>query len=122
MFKELGNLGYDRNWVQAMGFYIAYMLLIMAIAMVLAIGISRVLPPVEGSFEAGFKLGVQTGAIIAGISCIALSLTILHQKKRSNDILLLLLALFSGGIGFLLGALGGLIPVAFLTTRKKLKK
>ncbi len=65
------------------------------------------------AYEAGFRVG-NIGAIII---CPLLSFLILKEKKLLNNFGLIILAILSGLIAVFVGAIGGLIPIAYLTTR-----
>lgn len=114
MFKDLTKLGYDRSPSQAVGFYLAYMLLLAAVAALISGIIGSFMPDEKSAFDIGLKIG----ATIAVLSCLALSLMILKEKKQLDNFSLILLSFLSGLIAIFIGGLGGLIPVAYLTTRK----
>ncbi|MBU0569816.1 hypothetical protein KKB40_03470 [Patescibacteria group bacterium] len=65
-----------------------------------------------------FDFGLRIGNIIAIIISIGLSFLILKEKKLLSNFGFILLALLSGLLALFIGGLGGLIPAAFLTTRK----
>ena len=112
MFKNLLDFGYKRTWLQAVGFYLAYFLLIIIIGFLAGALMGLIFS--GGSVSA---MGVQIGNILAIVICLALSFTILYKKNQHKNFGLVLLALLSGILAFLGGGLLGLIPAAFLTTR-----
>lgn len=101
--------------MQAIGFYIAYLVLTILVAM-LAGAIGGLIFPQTDDY---FRTGMNLGAIIAIIVSLALSLGILQKKKLTNNFILLILALVAGVLAFMGGGLLGLIIPAYLTTRKK---
>ena len=113
MFKKLMEFDYDRTPKEAFGFYVAYLVLCMLLSG-LAAGILSIFSIIDDSFQAGLRVGT----IIAVIVSVFLSLFVLSEKKLLNKFPYLLLVILSGVLAFYIGGLGGLIPVAFLTTRK----
>lgn len=111
MFKNLTNFAYQRTPKEAVGFYIAFLVLIMLIAAIMGGVLALVMP------NFSFNSGVRIGTICALISSLGLSFVILKEKKSLGNFSLILLALLSGLLSLLAGGLGGLIPVAYLTTR-----
>ncbi|MDR2431475.1 MAG: hypothetical protein LBD99_04405 [Candidatus Margulisbacteria bacterium] len=116
MFKKLTDLAYKRTGWQAAGFYLAYL--------VLGILLSGLLGGISGMFV-GAERAEYSGAVVGGTAVvfftIGLALGILQKKKLLGNFGCLLLVLFAGLLALFLGGLGGLIPVAFLTTRKPRK-
>jgi len=113
MFKHLTNFSYKRNAKEAIGFYIAYLVLIMIVGALLASALGIVMDTSD-SFTFGLKVGNVTAIIITTV----VAFLILKEKKLLSNFGYILLALLSGILAVFLGGLGGLIPVAFLTTRK----
>ncbi|HPW89969.1 MAG TPA: hypothetical protein PLJ40_00930 [Paludibacteraceae bacterium] len=105
MFKKLTDFGYQRTTKEAIGFYLAYLLMVMVVAGVLA----AILGVIVQSNDT-FNLGVKIGTTVAIIASLGISFWILKEKKLLSNFGLILLAVFIGGIG-------GLIPAAYLTTR-----
>ncbi|MCL4365610.1 hypothetical protein M1437_00060 [Patescibacteria group bacterium] len=66
----------------------------------------------------GFSSGLRIGVIVAIIACLLLSFLILKNKNRLSDPLSLVLFVLAGILAIFGGALLGLIPVAYLSTRK----
>ncbi len=114
MFKTLTDLGMKRTGKQALGFYLAYLLLFMVVGGLLGgvAGLSGVNSG-SGGFDTGMRLGVTVSVILS----LGLSILILRAKKKQNSFGLILIALLSGLLAILGGGLLGLIPVAFLTTK-----
>ena len=118
MFKKLTDFGHKRNFVQAIGFYLAYLLLIALIGALLG-AMSGALS--ETTVDA-FNLGIQMGLIVAVALSITLCILIIKSKKLQNNFLYILLTIVAGILAIFLGGLGGLIVPAFLSTRKKGRK
>ena len=112
MFKNLTDFSYTRTRKEALGFYIAYLVLIVVVAGLLGGIVGMV------SGNGGFEAGTRVGGIVAVIFCLALSFTILSKKSRMSNFVLILVALFSGVLAFLGGGVLGLIPTAYLSTKR----
>lgn len=113
MFKHLTNLGYKRNAKEAIGFYIAYLMLIIMAAFLLGSALGIVM---DASYS--FNFGLKVGNVTAIIITVVTAFLILKEKKLLSNFGYILLVLLSVILAVFLGGLGGLIPVAFLTTRK----
>lgn len=111
MFNKLFDFSYVRTSIQAIGFYIAYFLIIVVLAMV----IGGIYGALSTSSENSFNIGIKIGAYVAIINVIILSFLILNSKKLFTP-LNLILALVSVGLAYFGGALLGLIIVAYFTT------
>lgn len=66
---------------------------------------------------ASYELGFRYGNILAIVATLGLSYAILSKKNLLNNFKFILLGLLSGILAFLGGALLGLIPVAYFTTK-----
>jgi hypothetical protein len=106
MFSKLTNFGIERTSKQAFGFYIAYFFLI-----VLGCGISGAL------FADDFKSGTVVGQRASCVLCLMLCITVCNGKRNWSFKAYVMIAL-SGVLGVVLGALGGCIPIAYMTTQK----
>lgn len=111
MFKKLTDFGYKRTTKQAIGFYIAYLILI-ALAGGLIGGLYGLVSG-NDSYETGMSIGIIIGTII----CLGISIAIIKKKKKMNDFKLILIAVLSGVLALLGGGVVGLIPAAYLSTR-----
>ena len=107
MFKNLFVFEKERNVKEAFGFYLAYLLLIILLGALLG-----------GFLANGFEEGVAIGSYSAIGFCLVLSFTVLFKKNQQNNFGLVLVAFLSGPGAFLLGGLLGLVPTAYLTTKK----
>lgn len=111
MFKNLTDYGYQRNAKEAIGFYLAYLFLIIFSCGMLGGLIGMI------TQSGDFSLGVRVGTIMAIMAAVVLSFLILKEKKSLDNIGCLLLAIISAVLAFFSGGLGGLIPVAYLTSK-----
>ncbi len=114
MFSHLTNLSYQRTRLEAIGFYIAYLVFVM-LASALAGALLVILLGINS--QDAYNFGLRTGNAIAVVVTMGLSLLILKAKGLLNHFGLILLALCSGLIAAFIGSLGGLILAAYLTTR-----
>jgi hypothetical protein len=115
MFAEIMNFSYRRNWLQAIGWYLMFLIGSIVIGAV----VGRMAGIAATSFGEGFDIGNRAGQLSAIPYHIALATLLLwHRQKDAPNILL---ALAGVAISSLLGALGGLIPLAVLSTRPSMK-
>jgi len=117
MFKKLTDFGYKRTALEAFGFYLAYFVLII-LAAAFAGGVMGVLLPEETALAYANSAGI----CIALIMTVGLAILVLYEKKLHKDFRYIALVLIIGFLALFTAALGGLIPVAFLTTRGSAKK
>ncbi len=111
MFGRLSDFEYQRTPVQALGFYLAY--LVTGVVFMAVLGaIAGLIVPNFG-FEGGLTLGTVGAVIVSPI----MALLVLRAKGLFGHIGFLLVALLSGVSAAFGGLLLGLIFVAFLTTR-----
>jgi hypothetical protein len=111
MFGRLSDFGHQRSLVQALGFYLAY-LVAGIVLLALVGGMAGLL--VSG---VGFDSGLMIGTVGAIIMSPTLSLLVLRAKGQLGHIGFLLAALLSGVGAAFGGLILGLAFVAFLTTR-----
>jgi ABC-type Fe3+-siderophore transport system permease subunit len=116
MFREAHNFSYQRNWLQAVGWYMIFVL----IGFPLIIIVGRIAGIGATSFAEGFKRGIVVGQI-AGIIYIIL-IAVLLLWRRPKGALNILLVIAGVALDALVGAFVGLIPLAVLTTRPPLQK
>lgn len=108
MFSKLTDFGVKRDTQQAVGFYLAYLVAIIVIAMIAAVLVA----PIGG----GYLIGVRVGSNVAVVGSLVLSFLVLQKKNLLNDFKFLLIGLLAGLLAFFGGGVLGLIPVAYLTT------
>ena len=111
MFKNLTNFGYQRNFKEAVGFYVAYLLFNAIIAAIVGATVSLTK---TGSF---FNFGISVGSTVAIINCFGLSLLISKEKGLLGNLGVIMLVILSGLLAMFAGGLGGLIPTTYLSTR-----
>jgi hypothetical protein len=112
MFAEIMNFNYRRNWLQAIAWYLTFLVIGVALSAVAGklIGINTT------SFAEGYELGVKVGQIFIVFYCLALAVLLLWGRPKNGVNILLAVA----GVvlsALLFGALTGLITLAILTTR-----
>lgn len=113
MFKNLTDFSYKRSGKEAIGFYIGYLVLIILVGALFGV--------ILGLFfgDRSFEIGLRIGNLFAILVTIILSFVILSKKNLMNNFGLILVAVLSGLLAFLGGGLLGLIPAAYLSTKKK---
>lgn len=111
MFKGLFAYEKQRSGREAVGFYLFYWVLgVVIVTAGLFMGGG-------GSFQEGFAENLWIGPyFFAMVLCLTLAFLVLGKKNKLRNPRLVIVALLSGAGAFLLGALMGLIPVAYLTT------
>ncbi len=115
MFEKLGELRMVRTNKQAVGFYLAYLLGFVLLGAL----IGGVMGAIFGDIieQTAFKVG--------GLMSVALTLglgsAILNKKKLNNETNLWLVVLAGGVLALFGGGILGLVPVAYLTTKKPRK-
>ena len=113
MFKELTNLGLERTSKEAFGFYIIYFL----VGVFLGMLAGGVLGFVTG---AGFDEGVVAGTIVSVLFCLGVGTVMASQKGSLSEPKFIGLIALSGVLAIFTGGLGGLIPIAYLSTTPNL--
>ena len=106
MFEDLFVFEKERNAREALGFYLAYLLIIFVSATLMG-----------AALQSNFEEGLIAGPRFAIVACTALSFIILYKKNQLKNYGLVLIALLSGICASFLGALLWLIPVSYLTTK-----
>lgn len=112
MFSHLTAYGYQRSGKQAIGFYIAYLLFGLLLGMV-AGGTAAVLSGDPTQY------GMMAGAVIGVVYCFFLAATILAKRNILFTVKGMVLLVGTLLLAILLGALGGLIPIAYASTLPK---
>jgi len=111
MFKKLTDLETKRTIVQALGFYLAYLFIFSLIGGIIG-GIAQ--------FWFSNKVTIYDTVIIAFVTHVvlsfALSILLIYEKSRFYHFGFLLLGLISVTLSIFMNAIGGLIPIAIMTT------
>ena len=113
MFDNVLNFELQRSKKEALGFFLAHLLLVGILA-----GLSAAIDALiagQGSFEGGGRIG----QIISVFYCIVLGIAVCIRKNLLSSFKTILFILLSGSVAVFLGGLGGLIPVAYLSTLPK---
>jgi len=115
MFNKLIDFSYKRSGKEALGFYLAYLLLSILLGGLVG-GVYGLVVGIKG--PEGFQTGIRAGHVISILLIIMLSVVILCKQKLSAHFVCWLLALAAVALTLFFGVIFGLIPLAFLTTRK----
>lgn len=116
MFSHLTDFSYKRTSLQAFGFYITYLVMVMIFSAAAAVLASMIVREDAGTFSNGVRLGT----FVATIFSIALSFVILREKKLTG-LGYSLLAITAGALALLGGGLLGLIIPTIFTTKQSVK-
>jgi len=112
MFGNLRDLSYERNIMEAAGFYITYLLLIVILT-------STVFLLTGMAVDASSRgLQMKTGILFASLACTYISIRILSRKNLKGEKRYWIMVVAAGLLGLIGGSLLGLIPPTYLTTRK----
>jgi hypothetical protein len=111
MFAEIMNFAHRRTGLQAFGWYLMYLL----IGVVLGMVSGYVAGIATKTFAEGFNIGMMAGQLSAiPYNMLLGGLLLWHREKDAGNVLL---AIAGVVLAVILGALGGLIPLAFLSRR-----
>lgn len=113
MFSHLTDFSYQRSGVQAVGFYIAYFIVFILIAALLG-GFSSLL---GGSEAQAVERATQLGIVTVTIGTPIITFLVASKKKLTHQFPVVLLIVVSGILAMFAGALLGLLPAAYLTTK-----
>jgi hypothetical protein len=114
MFKELLNFAYKRNFKEAIGFYLAHLVLFLLAIFILG----TILASASGieDTKIAYAFGLRMGSVVAIVYCVALASVVVKKKKLFGHFGYILIILLSGAVAIFGGALFGMLPVAYLTT------
>lgn len=111
MFAEIMNFSYQRTSKQAFGWYLMYL----AIGIVLGFAVGQMAGMFGATIEDTARIGLKAGQLSAIPYHVVLAVLLLwHRAKDASSIMLALAAIV---LSVLLGGVGGLIPLAFLSRR-----
>ena len=116
MFRQLFNFGYQRSNVQAVGFYLFYMVTGIIVVTLALVGIALIITSMDAN-ELFLYLGFQVGAWLATVVAGVLALLVLRARRLFKDPASVALALLAVPCTMFGGLMVGLPFVAFLTTR-----
>ena len=112
MFSRLGEPGYRRTPLEAVGFYLVYAVLFVVLAALAGAAVGLLDPPAA---ESG--MSELVGNVVAVLCCLALAVSLLRVKGLIAHPVFLTIGALGPLLAVFGGALLGLIPLAFLTTR-----
>lgn len=118
MFKNLTNFSLKRSFKEALGFYLAYLILAILVSTVSA-AILGIILSIEK--DSAYAFGIKIGMVSSILFSLILSVVLLKQK-RLNNFIHLLFPLVSAVLALLGGGLLGLIVPAYLSTKDVTKK
>ena len=110
IFYKLGVFSYRRNAKQAVGFYLAYLLLGLVLGFVVGAGTYLI----SGS-TVDRQFGIRMGNLFAIAYCTVVSSLVLRAHGQTRDFGRILLVALSAALSVLAGMLLGLIPAAILS-------
>lgn len=116
MFAEIMNFSYQRTSRQAFGWYLMYL----AIGIVLGFAIGQMAGMFGATIEDTARIGLKAGQLSAIPYNLVLAVLLLwHRAKDASSIMLALAGIV---LSVLLGGVGGLIPLAFLSRRPVIER
>ncbi|MEM8858152.1 MAG: hypothetical protein AAGD96_07520 [Chloroflexota bacterium] len=115
MFNELTNFALQRTTKEAIGFYIVYFI----VGVILGTSVGAIMGLIS---DAGFNEGLVAGTVVSVIFCTALGIVIAFQKGSFSTPRSIGIIVASGALAIFTGGLGGLIPIAYLTTTENLNE
>ena len=115
MFRELMNFSYQRTALQAFGWYLTFLVIGITLAGIAA----TIFAPGATTFAEGVQGGLVIGRLVNPLYHIVLAAALLWSRWRA--VLNIFLALAAVLISVFIGAVGGLILLAVLTTRPRHK-
>lgn len=127
IFVALGALAYGRTPMQAVGFYIAYLMLILELSLIVGVivGVASgaVTPEAFYDFGSWLENGVaaimiQAGWVLSILMCLGIGLLILKYKGVHQNFSLIMMVILGGVLAVFFGAFAGLIPIAYITTKE----
>ena len=118
MFSRLTDFSYKRNRKEALEFYLAYLLLSILLGGLVGGVYGMATGRTQGA--EGFQAGIRAGHVCSIVLITIISLATLKSKRLFGHFGYWLLAIVIVLLTLLAGAIFGLIPLAFLTTREKI--
>lgn len=120
MFKTLFDLSVKRNFLAASVFCIVYAIIGGLICGVVSGVICSIFYPEAETFEQGFAIGRFLGPRVAMVVVAAVAIWAISAKNNWRNVWAVVLFLISIPLAFAYGTLGGMLPVAILTTFDRL--
>ena len=115
IFSEAMNFSFERNWLQAIGFYLIYLVIGMLLFATLGALAGKVLVLMGYQGDDIFNITNIGGQFVT--IPYQLMLAVLLLRKRKKEPINLMLTIASVLLSVVSGSLGGLIPVAILSMR-----
>jgi hypothetical protein len=114
MFHDLMNFSFRRNWKQAIAWYVVYFVIGVALGAIVG-GIIGVILGAGGNQASIAPTAMVAGQIVVIPYVLLIGVALVYY--RAKDVTNILLVLADILLSIFFGALGGLIPLAYLTTR-----
>lgn len=119
MFKKLFNYEYERSFTEAIGFYLAYLIIVFLGGMLSGVILERLL--ISFGFELSYGAAYSFGNFLSIIVVIVLAALIMRAKNAIKHYGYLFIAITAALLAYYGGAIAGLFPVAYLSTIPKYK-
>lgn len=118
MFAHLADFSMVRSGKQAFGFYLAYCLLGFILGMFTGMVVGMIYPLISTG-TVGIQLAAnRLAVVVAAIYSCTLAFLVLREKKLLNNFFYIFLSISALVLALFGGALFGLVPAAYLSTRK----
>lgn len=117
MFKNITDFSLKRTNIQALGFYISWVLFILILAIFLASLIEVLLGSDAMDKGRFFDIGMRMGVITAIFVSVVSTFLVIKAKNKLKDFSSLIFIILSGILAFLGGAILGMIIPSVLTTK-----
>lgn len=115
MFQNLANLSFKRSKLQALGFYIVFMILGLIFSGVVAGVVVGIASP-SADFQEGFNKGGALGPLVATAYNAILIFVVFFSKKLYKNAIAVILTIIGALITYPLGLILGLLFTTILTT------
>lgn len=113
MFKKLTDLSFQRNWKQAIAFYVVMLFTLFVVASVLGVLSAIIIGGSEGEM---LVISKKAGLLTSFVFSTGLAVLIV-AKKSLEGVLDYFCVLLTALLSVLIGGIVSIIPVAYLTTR-----
>jgi len=110
MKRRITDLDMKRSWLQAITFYIIYLIL----GLLISGGIGAIVGSISGD---GIQAGMRSGVVFGGVYTAYLYYNV-YKKKKMNSKVFIIFGVIGVIIGFFYGMTVSIVFVAVLTTRE----
>lgn len=116
MFQKLTDFSMQRQPLQAVGFYI-FAVLVMVVVMFVIGAMAGLVIQSDQTDQEMLAISMKIGNVLSIIFCMAVAFLVCWKKNIYQDTLPIALIFGSALLTWALGGFLGMIPVAYLTTR-----